>query len=113
MENKTGDQSEEEVNADFRVDDCILVLFEDGAYPGVVKSITGENENIDIMHPVVIKGRTNFGLWKWDSAPENQTIRKTSVLAIRPALDTCYQVSTSRNVIFELLNHDLVKNFIA
>ena len=108
IEDETADQTEDEVNTDFKDDDFILALFEDGAYPGVVKSITEENVNIDIMRPVVIKGQSNFALWKWDSAPENQTIRCT----IRPALDISYQLSTSRNVVFELLNYDLVKTLL-
>ena len=39
-----------------KVEEFVLGLFEDGAYPGVIKSVTTESIDIELMKPIVING---------------------------------------------------------
>ena len=66
---------------------------------------------VNFMVPLIIKRETRFGLWKWPSFNDEHVIVKQSILPIRPCLDISLLHSTKRNVVFELLNNDLVQKF--
>ena len=93
------------------VEDFVLGLFDDGSYPAEVLSIVDDSISLSCMEPVVIQQQRNFRFWKWPSTVDEQTINIASVLPIRPSLDVAAQFSSRRNVVFELLNFELVKNF--
>ena len=94
------------------VGEFVLGLFDDGAYPGEVKSIADDGIRISCLEPVVIRHLKNFRLWKYPSSMDEQKIEMASVLPIRPCLDVCSQLTNKRNVIFELLNFAIVTNFV-
>ena len=66
---------------------------------------------VNFMVPLIIKGETRFDLWKWPSFNDEHVIVKQSILPIRLCLDISLLHSTKRNVVFELLNNDLVQKF--
>ena len=93
------------------VGEFVLGLFDDGAYPGEVLSIAGDNITMSCLEPAVISVRRNFDFGN-PSTIDNQPIEMASVLPILPCLDVSSQLSNRRNVVFELLNFDVVKNFV-
>ena len=109
-DSESGDK--EEPDDDFKVDEFIIVLFEDGPYPGQILESKGDEIKTNFMVPLIIKGETRFDLWKWPSINDEHVITKQSILPIRPCLDISLRHSTKRNVVFELLNSDLVQKFI-
>ena len=109
-DSESGDK--EEPDDDFKVDEFIIVLFEDGPYPGQMLGSKGDKIKTNFMVPLIIKGETRFDLWKWPSINDEHVITKQSILPIRPCLDISLRHSTKRNVVFELLNSDLVQKFI-
>ena len=96
---------------EFKIEEFVLGLFEDGAYPAEVVAVNDDTVNINCLQPAVIQGKKDFRYWKWPSSVDNQTVSKLSVLAIRPSLDVAAQYSNRRNVVFELNNFELVQIF--
>ena len=109
-DSESGDK--EEPDDDFKVDEFIIVLCEDGPYPGQILKSNGDEIKTNFMVSLIIKGETMFDLWKWSSVNDEYVITKQSIPSIRPCLDISLRHSTKRNVVFELLNSDLVQKFI-
>ena len=95
-----------------KIDDFILVLFEDGAYPGQVLDIIEDRNEIrlNFMAPIILQREKKFQFWQWPSYPEELVINNSSILPIKPFLELCER-STKRHPIFELKNFDVVKKF--
>ena len=79
--------NKEEPDDDFKVDEFIIVLFEDGPYPGQILESKGDEIKTNFMVPLIIKGETRFDLWKWPSINDEHVVTKQSILPIRPCLD--------------------------
>ena len=109
-DSESGDK--EEPDDDFKVDEFIIVLFKDSPYPGQILESKGDKIKTNFMVPLIIKGETWFDLWKWPSINDEHVTTKQSVLPIHPCLDISIQHSTKMNVVFELLNSNLVQKFI-
>ena len=94
------------------VGEFVLGLFDDGFYPAEVILIDDDDIEINCQEPAIIRGERNFQFWKWISAVETETISSLSVLPIRPVLDVDEQYTSSRNVVFQLCNYELIKNLV-
>ena len=84
-DSESGDK--EEPDDDFKVDEFIIVLFEDGPYPGQMLGSKGDKIKTNFMVPLIIKGETRFDLWKWPSVNDEHVITKQSILPTCPCLD--------------------------
>ena len=69
---QSGDK--EEPDEDFKVDEFIVVLFEDGPYPGQILESKGDGIKTNFMVPLIIKGEARFDLWKWPSINDEHVI---------------------------------------
>ena len=89
----------------------IIAMFEDGPYPGEIISFDDTNVTINFLESATINKQRSFKYWKWPTIIDQHTVNKLSILPIRPSLDIATQYSNNRNVVFELLNFDLVMKF--
>ena len=68
-----------ESDSEFKIDEFIMVLFEDGAYPGQILGSKGDEIKTNFMVPLIIKGETRFNLWKRPSYNDEHMISKESM----------------------------------
>ena len=109
-DSESGDKKK--TDNDFKVDKVIIVLFEDGPYPGQILESKGDETKINFMVPLLIKGETRFDLWKWPSVNDEHVTSKQSILPIRPCFDISLLHSKQGNVVFELVNSELIQKFM-
>ena len=62
QDSKPSDQKEHD--DEFKVDEFIIGLFEDGVYPGQILELDEDEVRVNFMVPLIIKGETRFDLWK-------------------------------------------------
>ena len=62
---------------EYKIDEFILGLFEDGAYPGQVLQVSTDSLKASFMTPIFLKGKKQFHLWKWPSQLDEQEIEKS------------------------------------
>ena len=74
-----GNPTESSNPEQFKINEYVLVLFEDGAYPCVIKTITDTIE-VHCLNPLLVCGKEDFHYWKWPSTIEKQFITVHSVL---------------------------------
>ena len=84
-DSESGDK--EEPDDDFKVDEFIIVLFEDAPYPWQILESKGDKINANFMVSLIIKGETRFDLWKWPTINDEHVITKQSILPIHLCLD--------------------------
>ena len=53
-----------------------------------------------------------IGLWFWPSNEDRHIIHMNSVIPIRPNLEVNFTNSSSRYVMMDLVNSDLIENYI-
>ena len=63
--------------------------------------------------PANLQGEDDKRFWKRSSEDQNEkyTIHQSSILPVRPVLDVS-KYSTNRNIVFELLNADIIYEHI-
>ena len=96
-----------------KVDQYIYGLFEDGVFPGEVKSVDKEYVEIDILVRATIPNmNSDESLWKKPSMSTNSRykLHRNSVLPFYP-LTVINPYSTHRVTIFQLLNYDIAEKF--
>ena len=96
----------------FKENEFVIAMFEDGPYPGEVMSIGDTEVTVNFLKPATVDKKRSFEYWKWPFVNDRHTISNLSILPIRPSLDIAVQFSNNRSVVFQLLNYDLVEKFI-
>ena len=99
-------------NPEFQKEEFIVGLFTTGIYPGEIVAIDDDYIAADFFVAANLQ-EDDKRFWKRSSDDQNEkyTIHKSSILPVRPVLDVS-KYSTNRNVIFELLNADIILKFI-
>ena len=100
-------------NPEFQKEEFIVGLFTTGIYPGEIVAIDDDYITADFFVAANLQGEDDKRFWKRSSDDQNEkyTIHKSSILPVHPVLDVS-KYSTNRNVIFELLNADIILKFI-
>ena len=98
-----------------KVGQYIYCLFEDGVFPGEVKSVSEENVEVDILVPATVPNmESEESLWKKPSmstmSQYNYKLHRNSVLPFYPVI-IINRYSTHRVTIFQLLNYDIALKF--
>ncbi len=91
----------------------VIALFEDTYYPAEVVDVTDETVKVKCMEPMKRKGGQHFtagDYWIWSSREELHTISKLSILDIYPVLDIMLELSTTRIIVFKLMNNSIIKS---
>ena len=96
-------------NPEFQKEEFIVGLFTTGIYPGEIVAIDDDYITADFFVAANLQGEDDKRSWKRSS--DDQNIHKSSILPVHPVLDVS-KYSTNRNVIFELLNADIILKFI-
>ena len=88
-------------------------MFEDGFCPAQVINDCGDQIDAIFMKEVkrVDSSEPTMSLWKWPSLTDRQRMNKACILQIRPNLDVALGLSTSRCLIYKLINLEIVKKF--
>ena len=100
-------------NTEFKKEEFIIGLFTTGIYPGEIVAIDDDYITADFFVPANLQGEDDKRFWKRSSEDQNEkyTIHQSSILPVRPVLDVS-KYSTNRNIVFELLNADIISKFI-
>ena len=90
-----------------KVNDMLVVLFEDNFYLDVVQQLEDEDTvQCDFMK----RHFSNDDLyWSWPSQSDKFSVHKDCVLPVRPNIDIAQKLANYRNIVFELRNVDLIK----
>ena len=96
-----------------KVGQYIYCLFEDGVFPGEVKSVSEENVEVDILVPATVPNmESEESLWKKPSMStmSQYKLHRNSVLPFYP-VTIINRYSTHHVTIFQLLNYDIALKF--
>ena len=96
-----------------KIGQYIYGLFEDGVFPGEVKSVTGDTVEMDILVPAKVPNmKAEESIWKRPSlsCKSCYKLHRNSVLPFHPVI-TVNRYSTHRVMVFQLLNYDIAEKF--
>ena len=91
----------------------VFGLFEDGVFPGEVKSVQREEIEVSILFPTKVPSiATGESLWKRPSltAKSVYKVHRDSILPFHPVM-SINRYSTHRIVIYEVHNYDIAEKF--
>ena len=91
----------------------VFGLFEDGVFPGEVKSVQREEIEVSILFPTKVPSiATGESLWKRPSltAKSVYKVHRDSILPFHPVM-SINRYSTHRIVIYEVHNYDIAEEF--
>ena len=93
-----------------KVGEYIIGLFESGVSAGQVLAVYSSNDSLTATFMQTIpESRKDLRFWKFPRKEDVQTIHKNSVLPVHPTLDLDPLKTTSRNIVFELKNAEVVR----
>ena len=68
----------------FKENEFVIAMFEDGPYPGEVVSIDDTEVTVNFPEPATLDKKKSFEYW-WPSVNDRHTISNLSILPIRPS----------------------------